>query len=66
MSKQSPKYVLKAQFCKMKADYLRNIFECCHGDNGIFYNDPRAPKEGGYREYLENRKSEEINVCMIQ
>jgi hypothetical protein len=44
MEKQATRYVLKATFCKMKADYLRNIYECCHGDNGIFFKDPRPPR----------------------
>jgi len=43
ITSQPPPYVLNALFCKMKADYLRYIYECLSGDNGLLakYNDPR-------------------------
>ena len=66
ISKQQSKYVLKATFYKMKADYLRYIFECLHGDNGIFFKDPRPPKKDGYNAYLDERKANEVNDFFIQ
>ena len=71
MSKQSSKYVLKATFYKLKADYYRYIFECLHGDNGIFFNDPRQPRENVmgqtfYNAYMAKRKGDEISVNFIQ
>lgn len=50
----------------MKADYLRYIFECLHGDNGIFFKDPRPPKKDGYNAYLDERKANEVNDFFIQ
>jgi len=52
----------------MKADYLRNIFECCHGDNGLFYKDPRHTCDNGekYNDYMKERLGEEINIPYIQ
>ena len=48
----------------MKADYMRNIHECCHGDNGIFYKDPRM--RHSYASYLDERKGDEICATYIQ
>lgn len=50
----------------MKADYLRYIFECLHGDNGIFFKDPRPPKKDGYNAYMDERLGEEIADVFIQ
>jgi len=50
----------------MKADYLRYIYECCHGDNGIYFKDPRPVREFGYKKYMEDRKGEEISTVYIQ
>ena len=35
ITSQPPPYILDALFCKMKADYLRYIYECLSGDNGL-------------------------------
>lgn len=32
---QPPKCILNALFYKMKADYLRYIYECLSGENGL-------------------------------
>ena len=45
----------------MKADYLRYIYECCHGDNGIYFKDPRPVREFGYKKYMEDRRGKEIS-----
>ena len=66
MSQQMPVYILKATFCKMKADYLRYIYECCHGDNGLFFQDPRPTQPGGYQQYMANRYGEETTLYPIQ
>jgi len=50
----------------MKADYLRFIFECLHGDNGIFFKDPRPPKAEGYNDYMDKRRGDEIVDVYIQ
>lgn len=35
LTSQPPPYILNALFLKMKADYLRHIYECLSGDNGL-------------------------------
>lgn len=35
ITQQPPPYILNAFFLKMKADYLRYIYECLSGDNGL-------------------------------
>lgn len=35
LTQQPPPYILNAFFVKMKADYLRYIYECLSGDNGL-------------------------------
>ena len=35
ITSQPPPYILNALFCKMKADYMRFIYECISGDNGL-------------------------------
>jgi len=35
ITQQPPPYILNAFFVKMKADYLRYIYECLSGDNGL-------------------------------
>ena len=37
LNQQPPKSTLNALFYKMKADYLRYIYECLSGDNGLLY-----------------------------
>ena len=49
----------------MKADYLRYIYECCHGDNGLFYQDPRPTQSNGYKKYMDDRYGEEITLFNI-
>jgi len=39
ISKQPIQCVLKALLFKMKADYLRHIYECISGDNGLLAHD---------------------------
>lgn len=38
MTSQPAPYILNSLFCKMKADYLRYIYECLSGDNGLLAN----------------------------
>jgi hypothetical protein len=40
-SGQLPDYLLKAHICKIKADYLRIIYECLDGMNGLLSQDDR-------------------------
>ena len=40
-SGQLPDYLLKAHICKIKADYLRIIYECLDGMNGLLSQDER-------------------------
>lgn len=35
---QPQKYLIDAYFYKMKADYLKYIYECLDGDNGLLAN----------------------------
>ena len=34
-SDQLPSYLIRAHLCKIKADYLRVVFECLDGINGL-------------------------------
>ena len=35
LSFQPAPYIVKALLCKMKADYMRIIYECLDGQNGL-------------------------------
>lgn len=39
LTSQPPPYILNALFLKMKADYLRHIYECLSGDNSLLADD---------------------------
>ena len=57
MERQPNKCVLKALFYKLKADYLRYIYECLSGDNGLLYGDT---EKRNFKEAIDYRKSKEI------
>lgn len=57
MERQPNKNVLKALFFKLKADYLRYIYECLSGDNGLLYGDT---KKRSFRAAILDRKEMEI------
>ena len=57
ISKQPIQCVVKALFFKLKADYLRYIYECLSGDNGLLAGDK---KKRSFVEEIERRKKREI------
>jgi len=58
--KQPPKYVLKATFFKMKADYLRIIYECLGYDDGLLKYDKRPTQS--FLDIINERKHAEITI----
>ena len=56
---------MDALFYKMKADYLRNIYECLSGDNGllqVFDTVQNFEKIDDNKEHVNN--SEQITTCI--
>jgi hypothetical protein len=43
----------------MKADYLRYIYECLSGDNGLLYGNIKTED---FTEQLKNREKKEISL----
>ena len=59
---QPPKCILNALFYKMKADYLRYIYECLAGDNGLLAGtDPILSQPLSFAEDLKKRNNNEIS-----
>lgn len=59
MNQQPPKSTLDALFYKMKADYLRYIYECLSGDNGLLYG---IDNTENFKELLKRRTKKEISI----
>ena len=57
--KQPAKYILKSMFFKMKADYMRHIYECLSGDDGLLKYDTRPGRS--FRDILALRMHNEIS-----
>lgn len=57
--KQSPIYVLKAIFFKMKADNMRIIYECLGYDDGLLKHDTRPLQS--FIDVISNRNSHEVS-----
>ena len=59
MNQQPPKSTLNALFYKMKADYLRYIYECLSGDNGVLYG---ITNTEDFTDLLKSRAKKEISL----
>ena len=66
-NQQPPIYILNALFVKMKADYLRYIYECLSGDNGLLQynmNDKINVKaDVDMRETHGVKNTDDVDVC---
>ena len=59
--KQPPKCILNALFFKMKADYMRYIYECLSGDNGLLSStDCALGQKSSFLLLLRERNDNEI------
>ena len=61
---QPPQYILDALFYKMKADYLRYIYECLSGESGLLYEDEE--KILNLKEYYLHKETHEIGDHMSE
>lgn len=59
MNQQPPQCVVNAYLYKMKADYLRFIYECVTGDNGLFYG---YDKKEVFLQYIKDKEKMEITT----
>lgn len=60
MTSQPPPYILNALFCKMKADYLRYVYECLSGDNGLLANNRKESDKVNLKKLINLRKKDEV------
>lgn len=60
ITSQPPPYVLNALFCKMKADYMRFIYECISGDNGLLKSQKADKFVKSFQEDIVEREKNEI------
>lgn len=60
ITSQPPPYILNALFCKMKADYLRYIYECLSGDNGLLAAFPRDKYKVNLKWIVELREKDGV------